>query len=81
MNITEANTFNTLLDWVLDTPGPNGNPVTSDQARDAAATLAERAHRVLLAGATPEQVHANWPADPPPAGPTRGRGGNTTSNG
>lgn len=61
MNMTEANNVNLLLDWLL---GTEDDPPTSDQARQAAAALADRAYSALHAGFDASDVRHLWPAFP-----------------
>jgi hypothetical protein len=53
VTITEANAVNTLLRYVLGSP-PGGDP------QEAAAHLADKAHRALSAGLTGADVRAAW---------------------
>jgi hypothetical protein len=62
LTVTEANQLNTLLDYVLATEA--GLPVSipcRGEARDAAAFLADHAHKTLLAGFTSDTVRRTWP--------------------
>lgn len=64
MTITEANDANTLLQWVLGIRQPSDVDVDdqelADAAEEAAARLADRAHRQLSAGLTGDAVHQGW---------------------
>lgn len=60
MNITEANDINTLLRWVTGMDSPLG-PVPDDLACEAAAALAQRAHKKLMAGMDADDVWQHWP--------------------
>ncbi len=61
MNIREGNTVNTLLQWLLGVPRAGEEPVSEEQAREAAAFLAARADTVLGAGLTAADVDRHWP--------------------
>lgn len=56
MNVTESNATHELLRWLM------GNEQLTDQAVEAAAYLAERAQKTMIAGPSPEAVRAAWPA-------------------
>ncbi|GAB2858251.1 hypothetical protein GCM10022221_67180 [Actinocorallia aurea] len=60
MNLSESNTLNFLLRWLL-----GGGRFPSDAARDAAGVLAARSYHTLKAGLTPDEVTAQWPGDLP----------------
>lgn len=68
MNITEANALNTVLDHVMGMRHPGRAPVCSEDAEAAAAMLMDRAHKVLSAGLTAQDVHAHW-SGAQPSGP------------
>lgn len=61
MNITEANDLNTVLEYVLNLTSGAGAVPSSERAREAAARLADKAHKPLMAGLTSERVNAAWP--------------------
>lgn len=61
MNISEANELNALLSWILGTErGATHESTTDDEARDAAAFLADKAHRALSAGLNANRVKKAW---------------------
>jgi len=60
MNVSEANAVNTLLRWHMGLAPAGGEVPTAEQARQAAARLAEGAHRKLAAGITAATVHDHW---------------------
>lgn len=70
MNISEANDVNTLLRWLTgDLPHIDERNeydeadlvlMQDDDARRAAARLADRAHKALHCGLTAEKVHQAW---------------------
>ncbi|GEL19297.1 hypothetical protein [Pseudonocardia asaccharolytica] len=60
MNISEANQFNVLLDWLFELPGPDGRIPSHKEGRAAAAWLADRAHTAISAGLTGAKVRDSW---------------------
>lgn len=60
MNIGEANDTNMLLRWLT---ADRTDPVLAEKAKKAAARLADRARRRLMAGPGGDEVLAKWPAD------------------
>jgi hypothetical protein len=65
MNIRESNDLNAVLHFLLGDTASNGSTITSERAREAAARLADRAAKTLLAGLTGDQVTERWPATSP----------------
>lgn len=61
MNIGEANDLNTVLRYVLNLPDITRSVPADDKARDAAARLADKAHKGIMAGLTGDDVVAAWP--------------------
>lgn len=59
MNVTEATDLARLLRWILGTP-PGEALVDDEEAMEAAAALADRAHWALGAGPTAVSVRALW---------------------
>ena len=55
MNIGEATDVYTVLRYLLHDP-----KVPADKAKEAAARLADRAHKALSAGPTGDQILARW---------------------
>lgn len=67
LTVGEANAVNTLLEFFLSPPDeqPPGYEVpSSDQARAAAALLADSANRRLMTGVSRDKVLARWPVEP-----------------
>lgn len=62
MNVGETNDLHKLLSWLTGTPSA---PATSEQARDAAARLADRARRKHMAGPTGDEIRDRWPSSSP----------------
>lgn len=61
MNITESNDLNTVLQHLIPgTPARSGGRPDSDQAQAAAARLADKAKKVLVAGINGADVQAAW---------------------
>lgn len=61
MTIGEANDFNTVMQYFLNT-GWNGCAVPDeDTARQAVGRLAERSHKPLMAGLRATDVDRLWP--------------------
>lgn len=60
--IGEANDLNVLLEYALNLSGPMGVP-SSDKAMEAAARLADKATKTLMAGLDGDRVRAAWPED------------------
>lgn len=63
MNITEANALNMILRFLIHGErGQEGAPlVESNRVRDAAADLADRAHKAIHAGYTGYRIRQVWP--------------------
>lgn len=62
LTIGEASDVNVLLEHALNLSGPTGVP-SSEKAREAAARLADKASKTLLAGLDGDRVRAAWPED------------------
>lgn len=60
LNVGEANAANQLIAWILDGRREFGDVVTDDDARDAAALLADSANKRLMAGTNGDRVRALW---------------------
>jgi hypothetical protein len=60
MNVSESNDLNTLLSWLFGDKGPL-REVTEDDAKAAAARLADRAYQALYAGLSADDVTKRWP--------------------
>lgn len=58
--VTEACALNTLLQWVLQDLYPLNPIPTSEEAMEAAATLAEKARRTGASRYSAEQVRRLW---------------------
>lgn len=61
LTIGEGNDFNVVLRYLFDQPNATGTKFTSEQARDAAARLADKAAKTLMAGYRGDDVRALWP--------------------
>jgi hypothetical protein len=61
VSITEANAINVLLRYVLNMRDSGRDVPTHEQALDAAALLADKAHKPLMAGLDSNRVRAAWP--------------------
>ena len=61
--VSEARDVNTLLDHCLGNPEAGAPAPRAEQARDAAARLADKACARLQTGVTARTVHEMWPAD------------------
>jgi hypothetical protein len=72
MNISEANAANVLIDYSLRGIRRTERPATTADAVQAAHYLADRAHRALSAGVTPDQVEV-WAVGQGIAAPVEGR--------
>jgi hypothetical protein len=66
MSQGDAAQLNTVLRWLLDQPGPNGQPITDDQLRRTAMSLAARVGERLPAGVTTHQIAEQWTHGAPP---------------
>lgn len=60
LNISEAHDVNVLVDYLCALPNAGGRIPGGDEARDALARLADKAHRSLMAGADEVVVRTNW---------------------
>lgn len=60
MSQGDAVNLNTLLLWLLDQPGSNGEPITDTQLRRTAMALAGRVRDRLAAGVRPDEVVERW---------------------
>jgi hypothetical protein len=58
VNITEANAFNVLADWILSGSNWANQPVTDDEAKEALTKLAEKSFKSLSAGVLFHTTHA-----------------------
>ncbi len=67
LTVGEANAVNTLLEFFLLPPDehpPGYEAPNSDQARAAAALLADHANQKLMTGLNRDRVLARWPVEP-----------------
>ena len=60
LNVTEAAAVNKLLDWI-GVDRWQRREVSDEDAREAAALLAEKANARLMAGVSREDVERGWP--------------------
>lgn len=60
LTVTEANAVNVLLKWLFAQPDNVGEYKTGEQARDAAALLADHADKTLMAGLDGDAVRKLW---------------------
>lgn len=60
LTIGEAHDVNTLLEHVLQHSRAGLGVPSLDEAREAAARLADKANKTLMAGLTGERVRAAW---------------------
>lgn len=66
MTVTQSNDVNTLLRWAMDVPRAyGGGVVTSREAMEAAARLADAANKRLSAGLDGKSVRRMWSEQPP----------------
>jgi hypothetical protein len=61
MNVTESCDLNTLLRWLLRSTYLQRPLPTELEARTAAAHLAARSHKALMAGLSSDDVENLWP--------------------
>jgi hypothetical protein len=61
MTLDESLNFSTLFYWLFGWELSPGVRVTDAQARDAAAWLAKRSHKVMGGGPTTEDILRAWP--------------------
>lgn len=60
LTVSEANAVNELLRWFLGRPGATGEYCTPERAREAAALLADHAHRTIMCGLNGDAVRSAW---------------------
>jgi hypothetical protein len=60
LNVSEATAVNTLLDWI-GVDRWEARLVTDEEAKEAAALLAEKASDRLMAGVRRDDVEKGWP--------------------
>jgi hypothetical protein len=65
LTVGESLDVNVLIDYLFGLRYPSGTPVPEEDAVNAAARLADRAGKTLMAGLDGADVRRLWKADPP----------------